>query len=840
MDAKQVGFLELLNGQLQYVVPRWQRRYRWGRPEIERLIEDLLTVAADKGPEAGHYGGTLLTFQEPGTAAGVVTTYRVVDGQQRLTTVSILLACVAEKLGPEGHCGQWTAQIIRDDRLTNPNKSPERLRKLRLQAGDEEEYRAILDGAVREGRQPASPGAVTQAWKTIHRLIARGDVDVAKLLLGLERLRVVSIGLDGKEDPQQIFESLNATGRPLTESEKVKNWLLIGLPDSQQRELHDSCWLAIEAALGAQHATEPVDIFLRDLLRWWTGELHGTDKVYEGLRRWAVRQGRAADRPALLKELARLAKLYGVLTGTGGEHPDKRVESQLRHLRELGIDVHRPLSLRLLNDAAADAGRAPTGMSNEVLARVLGGIGAWLTRLWLADRLVAGLNKSMTDIAHGHGPRSPGAVSDEGDVLSDYWFERIGALRNTQSAVPNDGEVREGIRTRQAYGARATTASFAVLCAMMEEEHREESPPREPLTVEHVMPQKLTDEWRLALGERADEIHGRYRNRLANLVLSGDATNSSLGAKGFEAKKQVYRNSSIGMTRRVADESSWDEEVLDRRAQDLADQALRLWPWSPAGQAVREAPSHAAQFKWRIDGGDWQVEDTLARVVLKVAGALITRDPANARRLSGDAITRDLQPASDFLEGSGKEPRARLQPVPGHEDFLLYAYHRDYSASARRCRKMGERCGVEVEVELADAGLAMEFWRFLKEHTGDGVPGQQDDWRGKTQRTGSLNADGDQVAIELGSEALSLYVVVSRGSRSPRERFERTERYSLAIREHMGEQDLGDDLEKHVREGKRTIAIQRRPWLLDDKDEWPEAAVWIKEQQERLAAILTQ
>ena len=144
MDARHIQFLQLLNGDVQYVVPRWQRRYRWSHSDIERLVEDLLTIAV-AGPDATHYGGTLLTFREPGPP-GVMSTIRVVDGQQRLTTVSILLACISAELGPEGRCGDWTAKIIRDRRLTNPDMSPEKRRKLRLQNGDDEEYRFGLDG----------------------------------------------------------------------------------------------------------------------------------------------------------------------------------------------------------------------------------------------------------------------------------------------------------------------------------------------------------------------------------------------------------------------------------------------------------------------------------------------------------------------------------------------------------------------------------------------------------------------------------------------------------------------------------------------------------------------
>ena len=244
MHAQHIDFLDLLDGQVQYIVPRWQRRYRWGQADIERLVEDLLTVAM-AGPEAEHYGGTLLTFPEPGPA-GVVKTIRVVDGQQRLTTVSILLACIAEALGPDGQCGDWTAQIIREDRLTNRGKAPEKQRKLRLQHGDDDEYRLGLEGKT------VGAGAVSQAWRIARRLVARNDV--TQLFEGLKRLRVVSIGLEQKEDPQQIFESLNATGRPLTESEKVKNWLLMGLPDAEQQDLHDNSLASRSSAQARRRA----------------------------------------------------------------------------------------------------------------------------------------------------------------------------------------------------------------------------------------------------------------------------------------------------------------------------------------------------------------------------------------------------------------------------------------------------------------------------------------------------------------------------------------------------------------------------------------------------------
>ena len=567
---------------------------------------------------------------------------------------------------------------------------------------------------------------------------------------------MVSIGLGDKEDPQQIFESLNATGRPLTESEKVKNWLLIGLPDEEQRDLHDNHWLRIERTLGAEHTTEPTDTFLRDVLRWRTGAIHGLDRVYEGLRRWAVRQGLAMDRSALCRDLTRLAGLYGILTGTAGEPPDTKVERERRHLREMGIDIHRPLTLRLLYDTSDDGG---LGATDDGLAKALAGIATWTTRLWLADRPTAGMNKAIVELAHGPGPGA-------GEDFAVHWLGRIRRLRNSRVGVPSDEAVREGIRTRKAYGGSATRSSFAILCAMIEAEQREESPARDHLTIEHVMPQKLTDDWRVALGEEAEEKHGRHRDRLANLTLSGDATNSGMGAGSFDEKRAVYRDSSIGMTRRLTGEDEWNEETLERRVEDLARRALSRWPWRDQAVAAHEAQGRSEGLRWRIDGGPWHTESAASQMVLNVAGTLLSRDPANAERLSGEAINSNVHPASRFPSGT-TVGTLTLRAVPGHDDYVLYPYEQDYPTSAKRCRKMGERCDVRVEVEFEEDSRTQAFWRIFKDYTG-GVQGQKDTWRGPSQWTSPLNSSGDRIGVHVGNpELLWLYIRAGESRGSP-------------------------------------------------------------------------
>ena len=563
MKAKEIRFLALFNGKVQYLVPRWQRRYRWGEAEIRRLLDDMLAIADADNQVRPHYGGTMITVLE---SSGVVKVHRVVDGQQRLTTVSLLLTRIAEVLGSDGKCGELTRDGIRLDLLTNPKRQEDRRRKLRLQDGDEEEYRRIID----LDSPGSGDGAVSEAWRIVERTVDPGNVE--PLIRGLHRLRVITIGLEDRDDAQQIFESLNATGQPLTEGEKVKNWLLMGLTEEVQDELHDEHWLAVERALDARHDADLIDIFLRDVMRWRTGRRVAKDSTYDEFRRWAIRKGRdhPRRRPELCSELAGLAALYGQLTGTATDQPSRMVKRELRHLRWMGIHVHRPFTLRLLWDAQR---RKELGREEGSLLATLAAVSSWITRAWLADRSLAGLDKAFAELAH---TRMPAGESDP----TQFWIERIAEIRDERIAVPSDAELREGIRLTSKYGGLNTRATTAVLYAMIHREQRGEAPLRKSLSVEHIMPQKLNEGWRRDLGERANEIHEQHAHRLGNLTLCGDRWNPALSNHPFEKKREIYRESSIRMTRRLAELPAWDEAAIKRRADELAHEALRLWPWT--------------------------------------------------------------------------------------------------------------------------------------------------------------------------------------------------------------------------------------------------------------------
>ncbi len=665
MNIDLINFLQLFDGPVQYSVPTWQRRYSWDKATIEQLIRDLETISKSDQENASHFGGTLITYSET-TPAGTAQIFNVVDGQQRLTTISILLACIAEKLAETGPTEQWSSEKIIDIYLKNQLDPP---RKLNLQDGDEEEYRRILKGC------PEGEGKVTAAWKVL-----RSDVDSVGsdcLMKGLSRFKVISFTSEPYDDPQQIFESLNATGVPLTEGEKVKNWLLMGQDNKTQDQLYQDYWCKIEESLNALHEPKRIDEFLRDFLRWKTGDTYGISHTYTNLRQWWYKTEGAKDKNSLCEDLARLSGLYGKITGTNGHHENGEVDGLLRYLRGLRIDVHRPFTLRLLDDATRPD---IAGANEEELVSVLRALSTWLTRIWLSGKSLAGLNHEFARFAHR-------SADHDTETYADYWIAEIKKLKNTGVAVPNDEEIRWGIRNRNAYGRKASDAARIIFWNLNSRLSNAADPSVEELSIEHIMPRKLSHEWREYLGSEADELHGKYLNSLANLTLVGKEFNSEISNQAFAKKRELYEESTFSFTRKLAQSYvSWREEDIERRVQELTDLVVECWPWENVSHAVA---------RWRINQGNWQEEKYFGAILLNVIAEILDINlEENSKRLSGDRVSRDL-----FL--SGMEPLTkgtRFASIPRHDQYVVNVGH-SANAISKICREMGETCGVEVEIE---------------------------------------------------------------------------------------------------------------------------------------------
>ena len=658
MKIELVDFLDLFNRDIQYSVPRWQRRYRWGKSTIQQLIKDLVTISGVKHTDARHFGGTLITYSGD-AELGRARIEHVVDGQQRLTTISILLICIAERLQKTGDTEQWDSKRIRDAYLNN-RLEPQA--KLLLQNEDDIEYKRILGGRFGTG------GKIVEAWQILRKEVDSNEVDL--LMKGLSRFRVIHFKCDPYDDPQQIFESLNATGVPLTEGEKIKNWLLMGLDHEIQEELYQTHWRKIEKCL-KREKSDQIDEFLRDFLRWKTGENWGKDKIYENLRRWWYKS-EGKNRTDLCAEFARLAELYGTISGINEQHENAEINRLLRHLQTLGLDVHRPFTLRLLDDATKPNA---TGAYEEEIIKTLITLNIWLTRIWLAGNAPRGLNSNFAGFAHQKATLC--------ESYADFWREEIRKLRHTHSGVPNAEEIRAGIKKKKVGGGKKSDIAKAILFAMNSHLEDEKYQRIEDLSLERIMPKKINDSWRLYLGEVAEEIHASYVDSLVNLSLVEKGFSLGVSSHVYAKKHDYYLNSNVRLTRELARKhENWWEEDMDARSQELTELALESWPWENITRA---------KVRWRISGGDWEEEKKYSEMHLNVVAELLDCDPeGNSELLLGNHI---------YL--SGMEPTSsgtRYRRIPRHEDYVA---NLNYSSDAifKRCTEMAERCGETIEFE---------------------------------------------------------------------------------------------------------------------------------------------
>lgn len=642
MIAADIVFLKLFDGATQFTVPRWQRKYQWRGDQIGRLVDDL--VAIGSLPEgANHYAGNILTFPDPEPAGQhPVSRVRVVDGQQRLVTVSIILAAAAEAMGDDGAWGAWNRETILDSYIRN-KAAGDRSLKLRLQDTDADAYAQALDGGT-------GAGCVGDAWRLVRKLMR--VVGYEAVLKGLFRLKVLSVTLHESEDPQQVFESLNGTGRILTEGEKVKNWVFMGLPETRQEELHAGPWTNMLKRVGAPDEDKvPLDRFLRAYLQRQTGSPAGVDSIYQRMRRYALARAPAIDRTGVLSEIDQFSRYAGAAAGRLDLGLGPAVASELRHLRRMGLTAIDSLVLRILQDGDPE-GRPERNTPAETAA-ALSAVSTWATRMWLSGRSMAGMNRTAIRFASEGGPDTP-------PTTAEAIRAGLAALSGTGQGVPDDTAVAWGLRNRKAYGGTSSECARAVLLALTERRQVGEAPDGEGITLEHVMPQTLTDAWRRDLGAGWKAVHDRWANLLPNLTLVGWPIQPKLGNESFAEKRRVFAESGIHLTKDLAGFETWAEDDLDERASRLLKLITDAWPW----ESTDGPGTTGDHLEWTLKGR--------------------TRRSDSARALMGDVVAalEDLRPgtvaayaARDAAARAGRNLR-----IAESRDVLVKSWSRSLKA----------------------------------------------------------------------------------------------------------------------------------------------------------------
>ena len=571
MKAIDRPFTKIINGSTQFVIPVFQRDYRWSEAQCEQLWRDILLIAKDE-TNRGHFMGSVVYVSTGDTAAGF-TRWLLIDGQQRVTTLTLLLAALRNYIAEskwKGTEDSPTATRIDAYFLKNVQEEGARRHKLVLRRHDQETLQAILDGT----EMPAKPSErIRENYEFFREQIATTDPDA--IYRGLDRLIVVDVTLDrGTDDPQLIFESLNSTGIDLSQSDLIRNFILMRLPEKQQTQLYESYWSKLESLF--QGAEKPFDAFLRDYLAFKTkaGKQERAEDIYQAFRRlFPDLQKSCGGLDPLLAEMLRLGRCYAAFSLSVPVIPE--LVDDLARLRRL-VDVPAMLVMRLF-----DCHERCHSLTLPEFREAIQTMESYVFRRAICGEQTRGYWQVFAGLAY--------RISDDKPLEN----VKVGLARQRDAnRFPSDADFRRELLLRDIYGLRVC----GYLLERLENHGSKEPTNTIGLTIEHIMPQndKLPDAWQKMLGPDWKKIQPVWLHRLGNLTLTG--YNSTYSDRAFDEKKTIeggFEFSAVRLNKFVREQKQWTPKEIEERSQFLIDRALIIWPRLEIDAAAVESAKQA-------------------------------------------------------------------------------------------------------------------------------------------------------------------------------------------------------------------------------------------------------
>jgi uncharacterized protein with ParB-like and HNH nuclease domain/predicted transport protein len=578
VKAAEANLLKFLKRSDQLEIPIYQRTYSWTRRECQQLWSDIIRTA---GGDEGHFIGSIVyidtgVFQVMGTNA-----IEVIDGQQRMTTLSLLLLALARGAEENGG-GLSGAKLIRDYLLQEDDADPgdEERYKLLPTKGDRETYKRLVDGL----ELPESPAArLVDAYRFFEEQVRRTPLSPTQILEGIEKLLIVDIALERDHDnPQLIFESLNSTGLDLSQADLIRNYVLMGLPSKQQNEIYTKSWHPLEQLFPTEQA-ELFDRFVRDYLTMKTGQIPKIDQVYESFKAFA--RGSDDEVAAVVADVYHHAKNWVKLSS--GRTEDVQLAARVADINQLKIEVVYPFLMEVLDDY----GRGT--ITHAAVLEMFELVESYVFRRAIAGLPTNVLNKTFAALAR--------------EIDKDNYVESLKAvfvLKESYARMPTDEEFRSAFVVKDVYNFRNRN----YLLRKLENFDHKEPINVDSFTIEHVMPQNpdLSPEWQQELGPEWATVQERYLHTIGNLTLTG--YNSELSDKPFHAKRTMaggFRDSHLRLNNYLAQLEHWNEHQIQTRAELLADIALQIW------QAPVVAPDILARYRKPkpMPGGTYTLAD---------------------------------------------------------------------------------------------------------------------------------------------------------------------------------------------------------------------------------------
>lgn len=566
MKASETNLLKFLRKSPQFVIPIYQRNYSWTEAQCQQLWADLMRSGRDNGIN-GHFIGSIVYVERGLSTVTTQEALLVIDGQQRLTTCTLLIAALAKHFEinqlPE-LLDSFSARKLRNYYLLNPDEEGERHYKLILSETDKDTLLAILKSTP----MPLEISSrIEQNYMLFQGLIEKHQDELEEICQGLAKLLIVEVSLDRTQDnPQLIFESMNSTGLELSQADLIRNYILMSLEPKLQAELYQSYWRPMEKAFGQAAYVTHFDPFMRHYLTAKTGDIPNVRDVYTAFKSFA--RSSQVDITVLVADIHAFANYYCAMALGAEKNP--LIKQAFHDLRELKVDVAYPFLLDVYHDYKMER------LGTDELVSIIRLVESYVFRRAICAIPTNSLNKTFAGLSR--------------TLKKDRYLESVQAaflLLPSYRRFPGNEEFEREIKQRDLYNFR----SRSYWLRRLENHGRKERIVLEDYTIEHILPQnvELSAEWRAELGPNWQEIQQTWLHTLGNLTLTGynsEYSDASFAYKrdqviNSEGKKIGFKYSALNINEGLGDIDKWDENAIKARAEQLAKIATKVWG-SPA------------------------------------------------------------------------------------------------------------------------------------------------------------------------------------------------------------------------------------------------------------------
>lgn len=560
MKAQDLQFTQLLQGAKQFIIPIFQRTYSWERYHCEQLWKDILRVGGNPDLDS-HFIGSVVYIPEQETSAAI-SRWLVIDGQQRITTIMLLLISLMRQLKADSLEQPVSPAEVEDYYLRNRYGKGEQSYKMLLTKTDKD---ALIDLLNDKNLPDQTSQRIFDNFEYFKQCMATADLNV--VYQGIQKLMIVDVRLQqGIDNPQMIFESMNSTGKALTQADLIRNFVLMGQDHAEQTRLYNDYWRPMEEEFGAENYSQQFDEFMRFFLVIHTGnERIKRDEVYQEFRSYS-HKFKVEDLLAKLKEFS---SYYCYLAL--GKEKDKDLAEAFQDIRELRADVCYPLLMELYHDYTLQR------LNKQEFVEAVLLVESYVFRRAICDIPTNSLRQTFAKFTR--------------KLKKDRYLESIKAsflLLPSYRRFPQDDEFKRQMKVKNLYAFNRRSYWLR----RFENFGRKERVRVQDYTIEHIMPQNedLRPEWKHALGPDWKRVQEQYLHTLGNLTLTG--YNSEYSDLSFNQKRDMdggFRFSPLKLNQGLSECISWNETTIQERANKLADKAVDIWAVPVLDEDIFEA-----------------------------------------------------------------------------------------------------------------------------------------------------------------------------------------------------------------------------------------------------------